>query len=214
MNPINSNNSISRDVIEQVCEGLYMYNLSDPTSGANSDAWKALNLQSWNYSYNAGNNFRADLGVLLKNNLDFMGIDVIDQGMSWADFIYRAYGYMDSGGYNSLDLYWVGFSSDFDILSPYNMIASLFSNQSASNSAQYHNHDVEMWLEEVPSETNATKREILYSKILHQIVEINMPHAFGYHPYKPLLHSADLKGDTYNSLGRFYAYPIYRDSNS
>jgi ABC-type transport system substrate-binding protein len=178
------------------------------TTGANALAWKALSLKSWNYSYNTDNNFRTDLGVLLKDNLDFMGIDVIDQPMSWADFIYRAYGYMEPGGYDSLMLYWIGWGPDY--LEPFNMIAPLFSNKSASDSAQYFNQDVEDWLAEVLVETDAGARDILYSKIVRQLVEVDMPHAFGYHPYQHSVHASNLRNVAYNAMGNFYVYPIYR----
>ncbi len=184
---------------------------NNDTTGPIADAWKAADFQTWNYSYNIGNDFREDLLVLLQNNLDLIGIEVIDQGMSYEDFIYRAYGYMEPGGYDSLELYWIGWGPDF--LSPFNMIAPLFSNQSTSNSAQYHNHTVEMWFGKVLSETNATKREGLYSKILHQIIEVDMPHAFGYHLYQICFHSKDLKNVPYNSLMIFDAWSICRDSN-
>jgi ABC-type transport system substrate-binding protein len=183
--------------------GLVADNL---TTGTNADAWKALSLQTWNYSYNTDNQFRADLGVLVKDNLDQIGINVVDQGMSWADFIYRAYGYMEPGGYDSLELFWIGGSPDY--LSPYNMIFPLFSNKSASNSAQYYNADVEQWLEEVLEETDAAARAILYSKILHQIVEVDMPHAFGYHPMLVSVYNKVVKGFYQNALNQLYCYPI------
>ena len=178
------------------------------TTGTNDAAWKALSLATWNYSYNSGNQFRADLGVLLLENLNHIGIDVVDQGMSWSDFIYRAYGYMEPGGYDSLMLYWIGWGPDY--LSPFNMIAPLFSNLSASDSCQYYNEDVEKWLAEVLEETDPIARDALYTKILHQIVEVDMPHAFGYHPYQHSVHSADIKGVCYNAMGSFYIYPMYR----
>jgi ABC-type transport system substrate-binding protein len=181
------------------------------TTGTNADAWRALDIVSWNYSYNTDNQFRADLGVLIHDNLDLIGIDVIDQGMSWSDFIYRAYGYMEPGGYDSLMLYWIGWGPDY--LSPFNMIAPLFSVASASDSAQYENPDVEQWLADVLVETDANERDILYSKIVRQIVEVDMPHVFGYHPYQHSIHAADLRGVAYNAMGNFYVYPIYRVSS-
>jgi peptide/nickel transport system substrate-binding protein len=183
-----------------VCDNL--------TTGTNADAWKALDLVSWNYSYNTDNDFRADLYPLLKDNLDLIGMDIIDGGMSWANFIYRAYGYMEPGGYDSLMLYWIGWGPDY--LAPFNMIAPLFSNKSESDSAQYFNQDVEDWLAAVLLETDPDEQAKLYSKILHQIVEVDMPHAFGYHPYQHSVHSADLRNVAYNAMGNFYAYPIYR----
>lgn len=172
--------------------------------------WEASNMRTWNYSYNIGNDFREDLLILLQDNLALIGIEVIDQGMTWADFIYRAYGYMEPGGYDSLMLYWIGWGPDY--LSPFNMIAPLFSNKSASDSAQYWNHNVETWLAEVLVETNAAARQVLYSQILHQIVEVDMPHAFGYHPYQHSVHSADIHGVPYNAMGSFYVYPMYRST--
>jgi peptide/nickel transport system substrate-binding protein len=170
--------------------------------------WSAATFATWNYTYNIGNDFREDLLILLQNNLDLIGIEVIDQGMSWADFIYRAYGYMEPGGYDSLMIYWIGWGPDY--LSPFNMIAPLFSNKSASNAAQYHNHDVEMWLDQVLQETDPVARQALYTNILTQIVEVDMPHAFGYHPYQHSVHSADIRGVPYNAMGSFYIYPMYR----
>jgi ABC-type transport system substrate-binding protein len=101
-------------------------------------------------------------------NLNHIGIDVIDQGMSWSDFIYRAYGYMEPGGYDSLMLYWIGWGPDY--LSPFNMIAPLFSNKSASDSAQYYNADVEKWLAEVLEETDPIARDALYTKMSIQCI--------------------------------------------
>jgi len=185
---------------------------NNDTTGPIADAWKAADFQTWNYSYNIGNRFREDLGVLLEDNLDLIGIEVIDQGMSNDDFLNRVYGYMEPGGYDSLELYFMGWRPDY--LSPFNMIVPLFSNQSTFNSAQYNNHTVETWLGEVLSETNATKRAELYSKILHQIVEVDMPHVFGYHPIRYYFHYPDLINVPYNPLLTFYAYPMYRDPNS
>ncbi len=177
--------------------------------GFTTDAeWIAASFENFNYTYNIGNDFRENLFVLLTDNLDLIGIDVDDAGMSWAEFIYRAYGYKEPGGYDSLEFFWIGWGPDY--LSPFNMISPLFSNQSGSNAVQYHNHDVEMWLDQVLKEPNAVVRQALYSNILHQIVEKDMPHAFGYHPYQHYVHSADIHGVRYNALGRLYIYPMYR----
>ena len=161
-----------------VDSGVTTLTPNNDTTGPVADAWKAADFQTWNYSYNIGHDFREDLGVYLMYALDLIGIEVVHQGMTWSDFIHRAYGYMEPGGYDSLELYFIGWGPDY--LSPYNMITPLFSNKSASNSAQYHNHDVEVLLGEVLLENNAAKRAELYSNILNQIVEVDMsPPAFG-----------------------------------
>jgi len=192
--------------------GITNLTANNDTTGPIADAWKSADFQSWNYSYNIGNAFREDLGVLLTVCLDLIGVEVIDQGMTYDDFLNRAYGLVEPDAYDSMEIFFVGWDPDY--LTPYNTIASLFSNQSLFNSAQYHNHDVEIWLAEVLSEINATKRAELYSKILHQIIVIDMPHAFIHHPYLSCTHSKDLRNIPYNSLLAFDAWPMYRDSNS
>jgi ABC-type transport system substrate-binding protein len=174
-----------------------------------SDAqWQAAEFATWNYTYNIGNDFREDLLILLQDNLDLIGIDVIDQGMSWADFIWpwRPPWYTDD--YTKAHFYWKGATLDY--LSPYHIIYRLFSNKSAENENHYLNHDVEVWLEQVLREPNAVARQALYTNILHQIVEIDMPHVFGYHPYRHYIHSADIKTVPYNAFSGLYIYPMRR----
>ena len=103
----------------------------------------------------------------------------------------------------------LGVSSDS--LSPYNMLYQLFSNKSDINYFQYHNHNVEIWFKQVLTETNPNARQALYANILHQIVEVDMPHLFVSHPYLEFIHSADLNGVQYNSMGKEYFYPTFRD---
>jgi peptide/nickel transport system substrate-binding protein len=188
--------------------GITNLTANNDTTGPVADAWRSADLKSWNYSYPIWDDLREDFGVLLTDNLDLIGINVITQALPRDEFFNRIYGYNGPGGYDQLELYWAFWSPDF--LSPYNMIVSLFSNLSISNSAQYYNHTVEMWLKQVLSETNIIKRNELYSKILHQIVEVDMPHVFGYHFYTTVTHSTYLRGIPYNSLYKFYAMPMYR----
>ena len=190
----------ARSLVQSMSLGTGLIADND-TTGVNALAWRASSLQSWEYWNSMGNVMREDIGILLADNLDLIGIDVIFRNWNPFEFIPNPLDFY------SMELYWIGWEPDY--LSPYNMIVTLFSNQSAYNFAQYHNHNVEMWLDEVLLETNATKRAELYSKILHQIVEEDMPHAFGYHPYQHIIHSADIIGVPYNALGSFYAYPMH-----
>jgi ABC-type transport system substrate-binding protein len=167
--------------------------------------WQFADFAVWNYTYPIGDDFREDLKILLEDNLDLIGVYVVDEKSSWAEYIYRAYRYRSL---DELELYWIGRNPDY--LSPYNMVTKYFSNKSTSNVAQYHNHDVEMWLEQVLKESNTLARQALYSNILHQIVEVDMPHAFGYHPYLNYVHSGDIRGVPYNALNKLYIYPMYR----
>lgn len=182
-----------------------------------SDAqWQSVSLKSFNYTYKIGHEFQECLLLFLRDNLALIGIEVIDQGMDWADFYYIPYGLRRTYYIDSLELFWAGWGPMY--LSPYSMITTLFSNKSNidfyghffMNLASYYNHSIEMWLDEVLRETNPTRRAELYSKILHQIVKVDMPHAFGYHPYCHSIHLAYIKGVPYNSMGKLYIYPMYQ----
>ena len=175
---------------------------NNDTTGPVADAWKAADFQTWEFLILCGRSLDIEMYLLLHDNLDLIGIEVEEFNYCLTPPIEK----------DSLELYFNGWGPDY--LSPYNMIFPLFSNRSISNYVQYHNHSVEMWFEAVLSETNATKRAELYSKILHQIVEVDMPVAFGYHPYLSCFHNKNINGVPYNAMDKFYAYPIYRDSNS
>jgi peptide/nickel transport system substrate-binding protein len=171
-----------------------------------SDAqWQAAEFAVWNYTYNIGNDFREDLLILLQDNLALIGITIIDPHCDCVEDPSCCYWYLYQ---TSLHLYWLGWDPDY--LSPFNVISPLFSNKSAFNFVQYHNHLVEVWLAQVLEEINPVARQALYSNILHQIVEVDMPHAFGYHPYQHYVHSADIRGVPYNAMGKLYIYPMYR----
>ena len=181
--------------------GITNLTANNDTTGPVADAWRAADFKSWEFFERCGISFYADMYILLRDNLDLIGIEV--EEVNDCSFLFS---FPDD--YDLLELYFIGWGPEY--LSPYNMIAPLFSNRSTSNFVNYHNHTVEMWLDEVLSETNATKRAELYSKILHQIVEVDMPHVFGYHSYRFCTHSEELFNIPYNSLMQFYAYPIYR----
>ncbi|MFX0076183.1 MAG: ABC transporter substrate-binding protein, partial [Candidatus Hermodarchaeota archaeon] len=181
----------------------------------NDAQWKAVTFSSWNYTYLIGHDFREDFLIYLKDSLEQIGIEIIDLGIGWLDFKYHQnfspFDYLET-----VHLYWGGWGSYYpggfypDYLSPYNFVFKLFSNRSILNAFHYQSQDVEIWFDQVLKEVNAATRQGLYTNILHQIVEIDMPHAFGYHPYLNYVHSADIQGVPYNALKRLYIYPMRR----
>jgi len=97
--------------------------------GTTEDQWKAASFMSLNYTYNTGNQVREDILTLLQNNLDLIGIDVVDAGTTWGDFLTKLYIH-----HEQLNLYFVGWMPDYN--DPSNFINPLFHNTSSSNSAQ------------------------------------------------------------------------------
>lgn len=181
--------------------GITSLTVNNDTTGPVADAWKAADLQTWEFLIQCGRSFDIEMYLLLHDNLDLIGIEVEEFNYCFTPPIDK----------DSLELYFTGWSPDY--LSPYNILFPVFSNRSISNYVQYHNHTVEMWFEAILSETNTTKRAELYSKILHQLVEVDMPVAFGYHPYLSCFHNKNLEGVPYNAMGKFYAYPLHRNFN-
>ncbi len=194
--------------------------------GFTTDAeWQAASFENFNYTYNIGNDFREDLFVLLQDNLDLIGIDVDDAGMSWGDFLDRAYGYAP-GGYNKLELVWIGWGADFN--DPSNVINVLFTNETVNNNAaQYNgyaaaieagrnplnvNDNVQLLMETALSETDPVAREALYDRIQELLIEEDYPWAWGYSGYIYHVFNQHLIGFQQNALNKFYFYPCVWDS--
>lgn len=195
------------------------------TTGANALAWRALSLRSWNYTYNIGNDFREDLGVLLLDNLDLIGIDVVDP---WTSFTgpYYPPNYFESiikGCYNGA-FHWLRWTPDH--LNAMNLFLRLFSNSSIPddwsewvvdgpfNLAFVNDSILEQMFTQALKETDDSARSVIYSEIQHYLTEELFPHAFGFHSKLYFVHSADLRNVPYNAFRAFYAWPIYRDSYS
>jgi len=98
----------ARQVMQSMGDGYTGGTPWDTTfPGTDEALWSSASFATFNYSYYTGNRFQSDLYVLLQNNLDLIGIDVLDGGTDWAYFIYRAYGFIP-GGYDQLQLFWIG----------------------------------------------------------------------------------------------------------
>ncbi len=197
--------------------------LNVTVDGPDEAVWQASTFLTYNYSYNIGDAFREDLGVLLADNLGKIGIYVIDQPMSWADFIYRAHGYMEPGGYDSLMIYWIGWGMDYN--DPSNIINVLFANTSTginNNGAQYDgyqaaieagrnpldvNDNVQLLMEAALSEVDPVAREALYDRIQELLIEEDRPWAWGYAPYVYHAYDKHLTGFQQNAMNKLYFYP-------
>ncbi len=192
--------------------------------------WQAATFATFNYTYNIGNQFREDVLVLLQDNLDLIGIDVTDEGMTFTDYINRLY--EGSGLHrNMLQLYWLGWGPDYN--DPSNFINPLFTNRTiASNGAKYNggygpdgpfqpygplvydqNEDVQLLMEQALFETDPSIREPLYDKIQQLIVERDMPWAFGYVRYNFDAYQNYILGFQSNALGQLRFHGVYQNSS-
>jgi len=170
--------------------------------------WLEAEYAVWNYSYNTDNQFRSDLYPMLRDNLDKIGITVTDEGMTWEDYIYRAYG-ITPGGYDLLQLYWVGWGPDY--MFPWNMLDPLYNPDSTSNSAQVDDALLSFLMKAAIEETNSDNQTWIFKQILGNLTGRIYPHVFGFHPLITEVYSADLRGYAGNAVNDFWAYPIWRD---
>lgn len=167
--------------------------------------WINATLVMYNYTYNIGNIVRESIGYLLQENLRQIGINVTLAGMNWTDFIYRLYE-LTPYTRDMIQLYFFGWVPDYN--DPSNFINSLLSNTSSSNTAQYYNYTIQLWMDQALNETNDILRRQLYDNIQKVLVEDHMPWAFGYVGFIRYAYRSDIIGYQSNSLGKKRFYDI------
>ena len=178
--------------------------------------WQAASFYTVNFTYNLGNMFREDMLVLLQNNFDYIGIDVIDNGLEWDPYIDAVYniGVLTSG-WDGLDIWFIGWLPDYN--DPSNYVNSLISNISSSNSAQINDPTLEAYMLAGLQETDQYVRRQIYWDLQRYVVEELRPWAFGYvgKNYDAWISGPDyeLKGYPSNGLGYNYFYPCYYESS-
>ncbi len=167
--------------------------------------WINATLAMYNYTYNIGNIVRESIGYLLQENLRQIGINVTLAGMNWTDFIHRLYE-LTHYTRDMIQLYFFGWVPDYN--DPSNFINSLLSNTSSSNTSQYYNYTIQLWMDQALNETNDILRRQLYDNIQKVLVEYHMPWAFGYVGFIRYAYRSDIIGYQSNSLGKKRFYDI------
>ena len=117
----------------------YMISMGMGKETWTEEIWQAANFLTFNYTYNLGSPIREAIFPLLQNNLKQIGIQVIDAGMSWNEFLDRL---CERDGFHRdmLQLYFIGWLLDYN--DPSNYINPLFTNRSiAFNGAQYNGYE-------------------------------------------------------------------------
>jgi len=172
-------------------------------------AWTALAegatpLLSVPHTYNTGNKFREDFQIAITSWLKLIGIDVVDDGVTWDQFLI----YLDTD-YDHLGVYAIGWAPDY--LDPYNMIDPLFNPASASNSAQINDTHLNDMMASALAQTDTDARNIIYKNVQSYLARMQF-HAPLYHSKVLYAHGADLYGIPYNAMGALRIYPVYRSS--
>ena len=233
VNPLTYNVTAARLLMQDMGFGVdwnatYDTPLTHPETGEyyNKDhlSWRAANFKTYNYTYNIGNPFREDMLIYLADALKDIGIKVLNDGMTWGEFLYRLYEIKPLFR-NMLELYFVGWLPDYN--DPSNYINPLFTNRTVgSNGAQYDGFlaaeeagrdpynlwdNVQLLMEAALAETNTALRQKYYSRIQYLLVEVDVPWAFCYNPLPSDAYDVRLHGRApyAEQMGRNYFYPMY-----
>ena len=197
---------------------------TDELYNLDHDKWRTANFLTYNYTYNIGNSFREDMLIYLADALKDIGIKVLNDGMTWGEFLYRLYE-IDPLNRDMLDLFFVGWIPDYN--DPSNFINPLFTNRTVgSNGAQYDGWEaaieagrdptnlwdnVQLLMEAALAETVTATRQAYYSRIQTLLVTEDIPWAFCYNPlpadaYEIRLHGVAPYADL---MGRNHFYSMY-----
>ena len=138
--------------------------------------WQAASFATWNYTYYIGHDFREDLAVLLQYNLNQIGVTVIAEGWSFADFIgiinFPTLEWMTKG------FFWIGWGPDY--LDPFNMLDPLFNPASGANSAQVNDTWLNAKMASALSETDDNARNDIYKSIQWYMAARGFFHALSF----------------------------------
>ncbi|MEJ2248461.1 MAG: ABC transporter substrate-binding protein [Candidatus Lokiarchaeota archaeon] len=167
--------------------------------------WQSQIFLTYNYTYNIDNSVRENILYLLQDNLDAIGIEVTDAGVTWNQFLYSLYE-IPPYSRDDLDLFWLGWIADYNDASNY--LNPLFTNRSIeSNYAQVNDPQVQLWMEEALIETDTQIRQDLYNNIQKRLVEEVYPWAFGFTGDNYDVWKSNLIGFPSNHFDRLYLYP-------
>jgi ABC-type transport system substrate-binding protein len=175
----------------------------DTTLGGTDEAlWAAASFLTVPHTYNTGNAFREKFQVVITNWFNLIGITVLDDGVTFNEFL--GYLYDD---YDHLGVYAIGWGPDY--LDPYNMLDPLFNPASSSNSAQVDDAHLNALMASALSETDEGARNIIYKNIQGYLARMQF-HVALYHSLIVYTHGKDIYDVPYNAMGALRLYPIYR----
>jgi ABC-type transport system substrate-binding protein len=176
-------------------------------------AWESSTFLSLNYTYNIGNQFRESLFYLLKDNLSKIGIEVLDAGMTWPEYVYRL---IEQDGLHRemVQLFCMGWVADYN--DPSNFINNQFTNRTlAFNTVNYNGFEaaieagrdpfglldnVQLLMEAAILEIDPIIREQYYYRIQQLLVEEDMPWAYGFVPIREVWYNSIIQGFQWNPL--------------
>ena len=153
------------------------------------------------YFYIIGNTFREDLFQALHTWYKLIGIEVVDDGITFIEWITRTFPY-DYG------IFAFGWGPDY--LDPYNILDPLFNPVSGLTPCRVNDTWVNTRMAEALAETDDNARNDIYKNIQWYMATQGFFHAPLYHSKVISVHAANIYGVQYNAFGALRIYNMYR----
>lgn len=192
------------------------YGFTDPVTpwdttypgGANEADWKnAIFNTAWNkMRVSPGSTFYEQYFKLLHDNLDLIGIEIVEQPLTWAEYIQLTEA---AGGLDQLHIMPIGWGPDY--FETFNMIDPLLNPISSANWGQNNITEINVELLAAETETDTVKRYAIYEKLQSLIHDKYYCHMPLWYNKLYVVHAANLKGFPYNINRDLYWWPCYRE---
>jgi peptide/nickel transport system substrate-binding protein len=161
-------------------------------------------LAHYNYTWNIGNHYREDVGNRLAFDLEYIGVQLDVNGVTWGDFLD-----MIIADREKMDMYALGWAPDY--LDPENYINPIWSNVSDINGGNFYEPDVQVLMDDALTETDPVVRGNMYWQIQKLMVEEYMPGMTLISGVNYDAWASNVHGWVSNPIDRAWFYPVYID---
>ncbi|MFX1325134.1 MAG: ABC transporter substrate-binding protein, partial [Promethearchaeota archaeon] len=149
------------------------------------------------------NNPRMVLVDIPKRNLKRIGVRVLEERISWEEYLRRG-----AEDRDMLELFWLGWGPDYN--DPCDYINFLFADDGTSNFGQVNDEIVQGWIDQAISELDSGIRETHYDNIQKRLVEEVFPWCWGYVERNWDAFSNDFTGFQSNPMEKLWFHSVRR----
>jgi ABC-type transport system substrate-binding protein len=167
-------------------------------------------LRTFSVNRHYGHESNRKMNVLLEEGLNLIGMTSVETIRQWDD-------YLDASEYRPWEIQIGYICWGADYLDAINYLSPLFNNASLANHAGLNDPQMQIWLEWLSKQPDATLRKPLYERIQSYLFEANTPPHEWKWPHMVLftglmnfVHATALKGVSYNALGDIRCYEWYK----
>ncbi len=195
-------NAPTQDVIQArqilVDAGICNFDVYSDTEWLDAAANNPLKSITYTYAPNA---IRENIGILLEQNLELIGMDVFLELIDFSEFLYRLY--EDPSLFQTC---YLGWGADYN--DPSDFLNILYSVDGTSNLGLVNDPTLEALMAQGLSELDPIAREGIYDEIQRYMVEELMPFVYLSVGRKYDVYNINVFGYQANPMGKFWFYDI------